>query len=436
VKQIGQILVDHGWVDPAALARALAEQPRTARRICSLLILRGALDPDHAARALSEQHGVPGVLQKHLEYRDLALPSLLPAEFARHRVALPIGRTSTGALIVCVRDPRPDLLAAITQAVTGPVVVAVAPAYQLEHLVRETYNTDPATADELVLELDLSTPPAGFVHVPGAPPLPAAPAAPAAGDDDDVDVDLTTRRIPLIGDPLDHLGTMTLVELDDARVAKDPSQSGQHEALLPRAMTSSMAPSAAAGPVRTVTSSYPPRFPGAAAAHPMARRSATPPRGSPVPALEAAAAAIAGAASLDDATDAAMFYLAGRFHHAVWFAVHDGAALGERGHGDQLTADVVQAIAVPLRAPSLVQVAHDTRRLATSAPLDAGPIQDRLWRTLGAPLAPAALPIELDGRIAAVIAVGDPLGDPATAAADLERLGQALTAAFRRIAAR
>jgi hypothetical protein len=38
--------------------------------------------------------------------------------------------------------------------------------------------------------------------------------------------------------------------------------------------------------------------------------------------------------------------------------------------------------------------------------------------------------------VAAVIAVGDALDDPATSGHDLERLGQALTTAFRRLAAR
>ncbi|HEX3763349.1 MAG TPA: hypothetical protein VHW23_31860, partial [Kofleriaceae bacterium] len=166
MKQIGQILVERGWVDPAQLARALAEQPHTGRRICSLLILRGALDADHAARALAEQHGVPGVLQKHLEHRDLTLPGALPAALARSCIALPIGRTSAGALIVCVRDPHPEVRAKVAAAVTGPVVVAVAPSYQLEHLVAETYPADrPADvpADEPLLELEFPDPPARFL---------------------------------------------------------------------------------------------------------------------------------------------------------------------------------------------------------------------------------------------------------------------------------
>jgi len=459
--QIGQLLVEQGWVDPAALARALVDQPQLGRRICSLLILRGELDADNAARALSQQHGVPGVLQRHVEHRDLSLPPLLPAELAREHVALPIGRTSTGALIVCVRDPSPAVHAAITAAVTGRVVIAVAPAYQLEHLVAETYNAGP-DADDLVLELAVPGRPAEFLH-PGRPPAPT---------DGDIDVDLSTRQIPVIGDPLDHLGTMTLVELDDARVAKDPSQSGQHEALLPRTATGVGLPSTVTGsslPPRTVTTSYPPPRTVATSSPPPRTTTSShpPPRPAPYPApypaahpsprsaspsgrpsggtlplgfrgppLDASVAAIEGAGSGDEIADAAMYYLAGRFHRAVWFAIHEGAALGERGHGDQLTPEVIHAISVPLAAPSILQLAHATRQLATAPPPDAGAIQDRLWRLLGAPRAIAAIPIETGARIGAVIAVGDPIGDPATAPVDLERLGRALGAAFRRIAAR
>jgi hypothetical protein len=450
--QIGQILVEQGWVSPAALARALADQPQLGRRICSLLILRGELDPDNAARALSQQHGVPGVLQKHLEHRDLTLPGLLPAPFARSHVALPIGRTSLDALIVCVRDPRPDVQAAIAAAVAGRVVVAVAPAYQLEHLVGETYNTDPESADELMLQLAEPSQPARFLADPTR----------SADDSDDVDVDLTTRRIPVIGDPLAHLGTMTLVELDDERVAKDPSQSGQHDALaplLPRTATGIVPPRTMTGlaslsgtgphAARTATISAPPRAssgsepPGSPAQPPSrpsrpppsaAARTSSRPRTSGALSLDAAVAAIETATSLDEASAAAMHYLAGRFQYAVWFTIHQGAALGATGHGDQLTPELIHALAVPLGAPSIVQVAHDTGQLAVGAPPEAGPIQDRLWRTLGAPRIPMAVPIELDAQVAAVIAVGDAIGDAATSDDDLTRLGGTLAAALRRIA--
>ncbi|TMQ10906.1 MAG: hypothetical protein E6J90_35660 [Deltaproteobacteria bacterium] len=408
--QIGQILVAQRWVDPVALARALADQPDLGLRICSLLIQRGQLDPDHAARALAEQHRVPGVLQRHLEHRDPALARFLPAALARTRIALPIGRTGAGELIVCVRDPGAALHAEIAAAVAGRVVIAVAPALQLEQLVQAAYAAP--EPDEHSVEVDLSTRPIAIIHD-------IAPAPP-----DEVDVDLSTRQIPVIGDPLAHLGSLTLVELDDVRVARDPSQSGQHAALPrtatgsylpPRTATGSYPSRATTGPQpRTATGSHPRTTTGSHAGQAV-RPGSTLPFGFRGPTLDSATSAIDRAASLEAAADAAMHWLAGRFRHAVWFTLHEGAALGERGHGDQLTIEVIQAIAIPLAAPS---------------------IQDRLTRSLGYPSAPAALPVEVDAQVACVIAVGDPVDDPATATRDLEQLGRALARALQRIAAR
>lgn len=152
--------------------------------------------------------------------------------------------------------------------------------------------------------------------------------------------------------------------------------------------------------------------------------------------LETTTAAIGQAATPEAAAAAAMQYLAGRFCHAVWFAIREGTALGEHGNGGQLTDEVVQAIAVPLAAPSIVQRAHATRQLVTAPPADAGAIQDRLARALGHPAICAAMPIEVDGRVAVVIAVGAPQGRAVTAAGDLELLGRALGATYRRMSAR
>jgi hypothetical protein len=449
--QIGQILVEQRWVEPEALARALADQRGSGKRICSLLIARGQLDPDNAARALANQHNVPGVLQKHLENRDHELARLLPAAFARACFALPLGRTRNNELIVCVRDPRPELRSIIASAVGGPVVIAVAPAHQLEQLIKSTYEAFPGpTRADPSVDVDLST-----RTIPTLPDV--APAAPR-GDLGEVDVDLHTRQIAIIGDGLGDLGSMTLVELDDVRVAKDPSQSGQQAAAFPRTTT---APQPAAA--RTTTT------PGSTAAphphpHPLAPRTMTtphpfaPPRTTTTPyqmrttiapirggatnalamtsagpTLDATIAALDRATELEDATELAMRYLAGRFHHAVLFMINEGAALGDRGHGGQLTDEVIQAITVPLSAPSTVQVAHDSRRLATGAPADAGAIQDRLERTLGNPEALAAVPIEVDDRVAYVIAVGQASGEPSGATYDLERLGRVLGAAYQRL---
>lgn len=395
--KVGQILIEQGWVEPVALSRALAEQRHTGKRICSLLISRGLLDPDHAARALATQHGVPGVLQKHLDQRDRALAELLPPAVARAQLALPIGRARNQELIICVRDPRPGLAEALARMVGCPVLVAVAPGHQLEQLIKQTYD--------------------GMVSRP--------PAAP--DDDDAIDVDLTTRPIPIIHDPLGDLGAMTLVGLDDHRVAKDPSQSGQHAAistLPPQARTITM-PVLPARASRAPSPSAPPRD---------AAPSEPPPQ-APGPSIGATVAAIDHAGALDDATDAALWFLSRRFRRALWFAIQDGFALGERGHGDALTLEMIQAITVPLSQPSIIQAAHDSRRLATDVPAGAGTIQERLARTLGNPRHHAAVPIAVGERVAYVLVVGDASHAPDAAPAELVQLGDALGAAYGRIQA-
>jgi hypothetical protein len=448
--QIGQILVEQNWVAPDALARALAEQRHTGKRICSLLIARGLLDPDNAARALANQHNVPGVLQKHLENRDPSLASLLPAALARACFALPIGRTRTHELIICVRDPRPELRSILASAVGGPVVIAVCAGHQLEPLLKQTYEGRPTFVrkNAVSFEVDMSTRQIAIVRDPlPAAPLPAT-LSPAA-DLDEVEVDLHTRQIAVVGAGglagLGDLGSMTLVELDDARVTKDLTQSGPPLGLSrttttpfpspgrptsgpypqPRAAHAPPPARATTGPspqARTTTSPYPAPRTGATNALSML-----------TPNLDATIAALDRAAQLEDATELAMRYLAARFRHAVLFTVNEGAALGDRGHGGQLTAEVIHAITIPLSAPSIVQVAHDTRRLATEAPTDAGAIQERLTRTLGHPKTFAALPVEVDAQVAYVIAVGDPTGDVSNADYDLERLGRVLGAAYQRL---
>ena len=452
VMQIGQILVEQRWVEPAALARALAEQRHTGKRICSLLIARGLLDPDNAARALAIQHNVPGLLQRHLDNRDHALAALLPVEIARSCFALPIGRTGSGELIICVRDPRPELHGVFATAIGAPVVIAVAPASQLEQLVKQAYEGRMTRAQQTA-EISF-------------------------------DVDLTTRQISTIHDEpapaggLGDLGSMTLVGLDDHGVDKDPTQTGPLNTAQARPMAGSAAAAArtrtgssppsralprattplsragaasptlprttSANPALPRTMSSNPALPRTTSSNPALSRSARAlPRltAPPSPAALAARepilitmlAAIEQATGLEAALDAAMGYAAVRFDHAVLFVISEGAALGDRGHGEPLTTEVIQAITIPLSAPSIVQVAHDTRELATESPVNAGLIQERLARTLGQPRAFAAVPIVVGARVAYVIAVGDRAAGAPPVAGDLVLLARALGAACQRL---
>ncbi|HUJ61113.1 MAG TPA: hypothetical protein VLX92_21565 [Kofleriaceae bacterium] len=181
--RIGELLLGQKKLTANELARAIEEQPTAQpRRLVSLLIELGLVDFDDGSRALGEQHGVPGALLRHLAQRDPRLVKFLPAASARARCALPIGRTSRGALIVCVRDPSPELANELREAIHSDVLVAVAPASRLEQLVAEAYR--PGT----------TVPPPGR---PTPPPIPDMHAL----DPDSV--------------------RMALTSLDDERVARN-----------------------------------------------------------------------------------------------------------------------------------------------------------------------------------------------------------------------
>ena len=383
--RIGDVLLARGLVPPLDLARAVAEREQAGRRLCSLLISRGLLAHDDAARALSEQHGMPGVLLRHLEGREPALAYLIPPALGRTYVALPIGRARGGELIVCVRDPSVDLQRAVEQEVRGAVVLAVTPASRLEQVVAAVYGD---------------------------------------GRNVDFDVDLTTGPISLpLVDPHGGGGVpeLMLVDLDDARVTKDFTQNGvfgvQREGLPPsRGSAPHLVATAPAGPA--------PGLP--APARPLAA-----PAPAPAPTLDATLGALDEAPSRDAATELAMAYIAGRWASSLLVTIVEGAALGHRGHGAQL--GVVETIALPMSSPSMLKIAHDTKRVTLEMPT--GPIQDRLGRLLGVPVAPAAAPIVVATRAVGAIVVGDSregVGD-VDASSDLEYVAEALGLAYARL---
>lgn len=189
--RVGEILLEHGWVEPRALQRAISEHRLAGKRLCSLLVARGLVEFDQASRALAQQHGVAAALAIHLERRDRKLATMLPSTVGRASFALPLGRTGRGELVICVRDPSKQLAALLEKTAREPVTIAVAPASKLEPLIDAAY--EPAAEGEY-------------------------------------DVDMSTGPIPPLGSP-DYPGIMNLdadslalVDLDDAGVYRDPTQ--------------------------------------------------------------------------------------------------------------------------------------------------------------------------------------------------------------------
>lgn len=358
VVRIGELLQTKGLVRASDLQAALDEQLRAPHhRLCSLLISRGAVEFDDAARALAEQRGVPCALGKHLANRDVALASLLLADFGRASGALPIGRTSGGALIVAARDPNPALRGSLEKLLKAEVTLVIAPATRLDHLIAASYGAP----DHAEFDIDLDS----AVDLPPVPPPP--------------DVDLL--------DP-DSV-RMALSDLDDARVSRDPSQSG----LLT---------------IGGVSGAF--KLPNAA------------------PTLPATFAALEKVATREAASDLAMSYIAGRWRSGAIVIVRDETAIGYRGHG---IADLAE-LHLPLRLPSTIARALQTKKLAqTSQP---SPAQDQLLRVFHAPAVNVA-PVFVGDDLVAALATGDAIHGTTdtTAASDLVQLARALGAAYDRI---
>lgn len=149
VMRVGELLLQRGWVSRESIARALADQKRTKLRLCSQLIANGVLEQDKAAQVLGDLHQCAAVMKRHLVGRDASLASLLTGDKARELAIVPIGRASTGALIVCVRDPSPVLQGKLAWILGEEPVLAVAPASALEQLLDAAYELDiPIEVDE------------------------------------------------------------------------------------------------------------------------------------------------------------------------------------------------------------------------------------------------------------------------------------------------
>lgn len=459
-RPLGELLLEEGWAAKGDVAQALADQADLEERLASLLVRRGLLDPDHAARALGRQHGVPAALVRHLAARDRSLAGRLTPELAHACSALPLAIARDGSAVVCVRDPdRPDVLAALERAFAKRVTLVVACDHTLAPLVREVYGPPPEAMHD-AFDIDVS-----FGDEAGQG------AALLGGGEPGFDAFSALSS-----------GAFTLADLDDERVARDPSQmappigrdleqptwvpSGVPAPSRPAAPPPSAppAPSRTATPLPAPLPLPPPSAPRAAsplptpppmpaiartatplpslpplprvASLPASPLSATapmpalvpgsapaaPPAQAPPPAALAvscdelcarAAAAMARAPDRDRLLDALFTALTALWSAAVLFTVKDSAALGQRGFGGQLSPQAVETMVVPLQSPSLLRAAWQRRELASGEV--AGAVQERLLRQLGGGPAHAA-PVEIAGRIAALVLVAAPRHEGATAA--------------------
>jgi twitching motility protein PilT len=125
-KGLGDVLVEQGVVDEAALARASALQAANGISLGKALIEIGAASEAQIVAAMARQLGLPfhEVTGATIDM-DAAL--LLPKPLAQELLALPVGFAADGCLLVAIADPRNTVALERVAAVTGePTTAALA----------------------------------------------------------------------------------------------------------------------------------------------------------------------------------------------------------------------------------------------------------------------------------------------------------------------
>ncbi|HEX9256705.1 MAG TPA: type II secretion system protein GspE, partial [Actinomycetota bacterium] len=102
-KQLGQILIELGFITPEQLETALEEHRKTPKSLGRVLIDLGMIKEADLVRALAEQVGLEFVDLNEFPI-DATSTVLLPEALSRRYRAIPIGERD-GRLLVAMSDP-------------------------------------------------------------------------------------------------------------------------------------------------------------------------------------------------------------------------------------------------------------------------------------------------------------------------------------------
>ncbi|WP_428262565.1 hypothetical protein [Haliangium sp.] len=145
--RMGQRLVSEGLVTLEQLHEAIEVQQQRGERLGSVLIALGHLDADTLARSLGRWYGMPPALVSHFEHCDLALARRLPASLAARHGAIPLGYTEGDGrwVAVAVMDPLPrQVILTLSTALGCKAVLAIAADHLVRRSLRDVYAVAPS----------------------------------------------------------------------------------------------------------------------------------------------------------------------------------------------------------------------------------------------------------------------------------------------------
>jgi type IV pilus assembly protein PilB len=124
-RRLGQVLLDEGLVSEEQLGRALTAQRTSSAQLGAVLVSQGAIPEDQMTQLLSMHLDTPVADLKHMEV-DAEVARLVPEDFARHNLVLPLHREN-GHLAVAMGDPSNVPLLNDLRLITGlPIAPKIA----------------------------------------------------------------------------------------------------------------------------------------------------------------------------------------------------------------------------------------------------------------------------------------------------------------------
>jgi len=216
-KRVGELLIEEGLISDEQLKQALEVQMQKGGKLFEVLIAQKTLTKEQLHAFLSRQSGVPAIDLRNYEIPRELVP-IVPAEFAREHVVLPIDKLGK-LLTVGMACPLDTVTIQELERITGLKVKAML--CKLDDIQDRICRYYPARDAVQV------PPPPPKKAPPPPPPAPSAPPRPPA-----------TRRIPPRRDAIDkiaqarHLPATPVVVQQILRASEDPLKNARDVAVL------------------------------------------------------------------------------------------------------------------------------------------------------------------------------------------------------------
>jgi general secretion pathway protein E len=152
-KRIGELLIERGKLDPAALERALRLQQESGEKLGALLVTLGLVAQRDVAEALAAQLGLP--LLDAAGYPEFPiLEERVSARFLRESRALPV-REDESELTLAMADPTDTYTIGAFEMVTGRTVrPVVAIPTELEAALERLYGTGKSAQSQIIGDVE------------------------------------------------------------------------------------------------------------------------------------------------------------------------------------------------------------------------------------------------------------------------------------------